>query len=179
MCLLVYVVLVIFPIGVSILLLHGVFVFQIAVDVKRTYSTKKCVHKNCQSPMALLRRFGYNNVDESGNPLLDEHEEEPRTWLYKALKFVDYILENWVTKSVALLLQCVGFFVFLLFWSLKVMHNDDFYMCAIIGLPVVVLCMSVLWSNLYQEGIAMPTKRQGGRGSDDSSKKNARYKSGE
>ena len=165
MCLLVFIVLASFPVGVSILLLNGVFLFQIALDVRKTFRTRKCVPRNRNS-----HRKDYAEMSGEGGEdrrsLLRSMEEDVEghifgeAWSYKWLKHLDRWLENWIVKSVALLLQIVGLCGFLIFW-ISEMYGDHsltgsryFYTRSLIFLPLVLLCMSLMWTNLYQERIA-------------------------
>ena len=169
MCLLVFIILASFPMGVSILLLNGVFLFQIALDVRKTFRNRKCVPRNCRTRIHSHREDYVEMSGEGGEDrrsLLRSMEEDAEGHIfvearsYKWLKHLDRWLENWIVKSVALLLQIVSLCGFLIFWVLK-MHGDHsltdsryFYMRSLISLPLVLLCMSLMWTNLYQERIA-------------------------
>jgi len=199
MCLLVYVVLVTFPASVSILLLHTVFVFQIAIDIVQTYRTRKCMPRQFGKYGMIRRRRQYGNLEEDSaddkNQLLGSWEEMKKNGLrtelvHNLLNVLDYFLENWIAKVVAFILQGVGLAAFLIFWAIEMIEKKkDFYipknkrahffMRSLIILPLVVLCMSVMWTTMYQNGIARPKRSKSGQknGNKPMNKRNARYKS--
>ena len=166
MCLLVFIILASFPMGVSILLLNGVFLFQIALDVRKTFRNRKCLPKNRRTRIHSHREDYVEMSGEGGEDrrsLLRSMEEDAEghifveAWSYKWLKHLDRWLENWIVKSVALLIQIVSLCSFLIFWVFK-MHSDHsltdsryFYTRSLISLPLVLLCFEEVALFLFCE----------------------------
>ena len=193
MCLLVFIVLAAFPVGVSILLLSGVFFFQIAIDMLRLYCSKHW--KNCKDKFKPLRK-GYGKIhDNSGRgnedccPLLLDTEEVIDEDECKVLKILGSVLDNPYVKFIALVMQGIGLTGVLIFWIYTMLGNTFmkldrmmkyFYLCPLVALPMVILSMSLIWSNIYQEGIASTKHRARKDGvENESQERTARYKSSE
>ena len=187
MCLLVYVVLATLPAPVSALLLHTVFFFQIAIDIWKTYSTRKCMPRKFGNYNVIrhTERKHYDDLEggadkaDDTKSLLDSFEEMKKASkterLYKLLNMAEYLLENWIAKVLAFLLQGIGLAAFLIFWAMKLhSENDRFYMSSLIILPLVLLCMSGMWTSKFQNWIAKPKIRDGSK---PAHKRSARYKS--
>ena len=135
---------------VSILVLNGVFFVQPFIDI--CTSRKKCFSDNCNIRKSDTgTRSGYAQVEEK--PLINEGQG-PRGDKKCFMVFQSWlrcVLEHCVVKVVALLLQLGGLVGLIIFWAVK-MHN----MKPLISLPLVLISLSFVWSNRFQEAIARP-----------------------
>ena len=178
MCLLVYVVLATLPVPVSALLLHTVFIFQIAIEMLKTCSITKCMPRkfgNC-NVIRHTERKHYDDLesgddkDDDTKSLLDSFEEMKKRskteHLYKLLN---------MAKVLAFLLQVIGLTAFFILWAIKPhLEQDRFYMSSLIILLLVLLYMSGIWTSKFQNWIAKPKIQNGSK---PAYKRNARYKS--
>ena len=132
--------------GVGILLLCGVFTFQICVDFVRT--PNRFWGQNMGLCCRDVERNGYNAVPA----------QQVRSTKWSFVRYlvciVQVLLENKITKAIAFLLQVVGIFGFIGIWVLLVRKFDYNMTRPMIGYPLVVFALSVIWSNFYQEKIA-------------------------
>ncbi len=165
------------PPDISLLLLCGVFMSQIAVDI--VYTKKMCCVLGCTLPSNEMR--AYRNIDDSTLDSSSEHaaEQTERTisgvHLGKMRKFLGVLkllLENKTVKVFALFLQLSSIIVFIALWCLVFMSSTNLYKTRpMIALPICLLVLSALWTNKYQVWI---TKRNRHPSSDTIT---ARYKS--
>lgn len=179
MCTLVFLVLTELSPGVAILVLNGVFFVQILIDTHSSFRTKQCATDNCDLRRNSERQ-GYDRVDQANSP---EHEpflipmEDGRyKYFMKFLRRLQCITEYYVVKVIAGLLQFVGIAGLIGYWIYivktgKSAGKEVVYLHPLIGLPLVLLALSVIWSNRFQEAIAKSGVRK------DDKKVSARYKS--
>ena len=164
-----FVVLASFPPEVSILLLNGVFFVQTALDILRSFRAKNHFSNDCRNILHNNRRQ-YDLVDNreeavgDAEPLVNETDiiadlkYNSNKWFAKLLQFLQWLLENWIMKSIAFILQFVGLLGFLIFWWLKIDDQHLYvYKQALIALPFILLSMSVMWSTAFQGAIAKPS----------------------
>ena len=178
MCTLVFLVLTELSPGVAILVLNGVFIVQIIIDVQSSLRERQCINDNCN-----LRRRGYRGVNEP-----DNLEQQPLNYVpapvqegkykhfMKFLKQLQRITDFYAVKIVAGLLQVIGVVGLIGYWiavvkSGKSAGKPNVYLHPLIGLPFVLLTLSTIWSNRFQEAIARSNVRK------DDKKISARYKS--
>ena len=176
MCVLVFLVLTELSPGVAILVLNGVFFVQILIDVRSSIRRKPCPSDNCP------RRWTYDTIGEEDDR---EYEDIPnplerRRHMYymKCLRGLQGITEHYVVKVIAGLLQLIGVAGLIGYWVYKVRSGhgaakSSVYTRALISLPLVLLALSVIWSNKFQEAIARSHVRKNDK------KVSARYKSSE
>ena len=98
----------------------------------------------------------------------------------KLLKRLQCILDHSVVKVLAALLQIGGVVGLIAFWAVVMFTKKDkipvdiqVYVQPLVGLPLVLLALSIVWSSRFQEAIAKSGIRK------DEKKVSARYKSGE
>ena len=137
------------PPGLGILLLCGVFTFQIGVDIINKCRLNTCCdrYKIC-SCCAKYWRNGYERV-----PSQDVRSRKRKTIKHYLLHFFQLLLENRFTKVVALLLQVVTTLVFIIMWVIHTKQLSDTMLRPMVGYPLVVFALSVIWSNLFQDNI--------------------------
>ena len=135
--------------GVGILLLCGVFVFQIIVDIKRT-PNKYC----CQRNNKCYRNTGMYEDD----PLIAQPNIKGRKKGIKDkfMHIIQVLFENKITKLIALVLQITAIFGFISIWVLhiKPLIGSQNMIRPMLGYPVIALVLSVIWSNFFQDKIA-------------------------
>ena len=176
MCVLVYLVFAELPSDISILLLNGVFSAQLVIDIKDTHNWV-CCNRGCFGEIGscLTRsrrnahRRGYERVEEGR----DRDSQSNSNFVQCLLSVFGTILENRITKVMALLLQVGGVIALIAFLIVKTHANKDHPIQPMIGIPLVLLVMSVIWSNRFQEMIAKPTTTH----TIEDEKRTARYKS--
>ena len=169
--------------GVAILVLNGVFLIQTAIDVYSSFrNRKKCLSDSCNG-----HRHGdyteMNDHAEEKELLVDDLEQgqgQEQGRFMAFLSRLQCVLEHYVVKVVALLLQLGGLVGLIAFWAVKVLTAENLpakknvYMKPLIGLPLVLLSLSFIWSNRFQEAIAKPNLKL-----NKDKKVTARYKSSE
>ena len=135
--------------GTGILLLSGVFVAQIAMDI---YNTPILYFGPCHQKCSCLK--GHQKEYRRIYSPVTVHQ--PHSMCSKA----GIILENKIVKVFAFLLQLTGIIGFSALWSKLSMdtHYKSFW--AIIGYPIVIIVLSIIWTNLFQEYIAQPRKSE-------------------
>ena len=130
--------------GVGILLLCGVFVFQICVDLVRT--PNKFWGQNYGCCCRDTERNGYDTI------------ALPRVRKWKIIGyfvcFVQVMLENKITKFFALLLQIGGIFGFIAIWVFHTKSLGYNMLRPMIAYPLVAFVLSFVWSNFFQDKIA-------------------------
>ncbi len=135
------------PPHVSLFLLNGVCIAQIAIDVVRT-------------PWRSANRYGggYTPTDKEGYSLTSKFE-----WLKKTLKPVlGKLLENKITKTAAFVLQIaalVGLAV-----CLEVNGDVDqaptqLFLQPIIAIPISIVTLAIIWNDKFQIWIAQSTNK--------------------
>ena len=160
--------------GVAILALNGVFIFQIILDVQGSFK-KSCGTDKCQP----ARRREYGDIADCGSqeqPLInDGDQEDVQSRIKTCLRWCEKKNEHWFLKCLALLLQGAGLIGLIGFWGSQVGHHNfplDVHLRPMIGLPLVIIAMSIIWSDRVQRFFA----RAHGKTVDEN-KKSARYKS--
>ena len=143
--------------GIGIMLLCGVFISQILVDFYKTpvpqFGTycQKCTC-NCQRS----RRQEYHRLQSDPQPNTDTpcilHE---RHSMYSK---AGVIIENKIVKVLAFLLQLIGIVGFIVVWTIKSKEPNYKLHRPVIGYPLVIVVLSILWTNVFQEFIAEPKK---------------------
>ena len=126
--------------GAGILLLCGVFFFQIIVDICYTQKWFWCQHDKCSR--AQRRR--------------DSSHLHQRSKVEYVVCIVQFILENRVMKILALVLQISGIFGFIGVWVIHMKHRGYNMIRPMVGYPLGIILLSVLWSTWFQEKIATP-----------------------
>lgn len=139
------------PASLTLLLLNGVFAFQIFIDF--------CYSKPCcccsQSCSQCMRR---NYTPMAGN---NEQAERPRPYRVEKLKkvrqiinFFETLLENKTVKVFAFFLQIGGIMILIPTWVVLMGHPNTYKLRPMVGLPLSLLVLSFIWSNKVQEWIA-------------------------
>ena len=146
--------------GVGMLLLCGVFFFQIIIDALKTPHWYWCQNNRCSC--AAGERNGYDRLRAS------RHNVSLRE---RFVRFVQIILENKVMKLIALLLQIFGIAGFIAAWVIGMNSSNLEYdkVRPMVGAPLAILTLSLVWSSWFQKKVNDPYK-----GGDVT----ARYKSG-
>lgn len=155
--------------------MSSLFVFQFFLDI---FYTEKFA---CSCPPRTTdnhqSREGYDTIDmqETGTLLENRHSQvQPvlqrrgdnffsnaifasERIALKIKQVLGNLLQNKIVKTIAFLLQVVGTLALaVLIW--KEVHKSDpkGYLKPIIGLPLSVIVLSIIWSNKVQEFIAAP-----------------------
>lgn len=145
------------PTDLDIFLLCGVFAAQLIIDVIRTHNWN-CRSKMCMKeirgcyPRLNRNHFGYERVEDG-----EDGEHSQKSITRTALSILGSIFENKITKVLALLFQLGGIFALIVFWIFKTRSISDYsahLTRSMIGIPLVLMFMSVVWSNWFQEKIA-------------------------
>ena len=140
--------------GAGILLLCGVFFFQIIVDICYTQNWFWCQHDGC---FRAQRGHDFPNLHQ-------------RSKVEYVVCTVQLILENRVMKILALVLQISGIFGFIGVWVINMKHRGYNVIRPMVVYPLGIIILSVLWSTWFQEKIATPYGKE-------PQKNTARYKS--
>lgn len=163
------------PPELGLLCMQPVFVAQFMLDIFYT----KCSCRHCTN-------IGYHNLDDQQHRPLNTlpNEEQPSTAessferVRSRLTHVSgTLLENKIMKTVALVLQIggtTGLIVTVLIHMKRQNYQIHQYLVPVIGLPLSILTLSVLWSNKVQEFLSLPAKVNGS-----AILNNARYKASE
>ena len=134
--------------GVGILLLCGVFFFQIIIDMFNTPHWYWC--QNNRSSCAARERGGYD--------LLTSHRRK-QSMMEHIVRFVQVTLENKVMKLIALLLQLTSIVGFITAWIIGMRSSELDVIRPLVGGPLVILVLSFVWSTWFQKKIAEPNKK--------------------
>ena len=134
--------------GAGILLLSGVFIAQIAMDIY--YTPIPCYFGSHSQKCSCLRRQqkGYHRTynDLQPSPLVS-HSVRSKAGI---------IIENKIVKVLAFLLQVMGIFGFSALWNELPKDTKYKSFWPIIGFPVVIIMLSIIWTDSFQEYIAQP-----------------------
>ena len=130
--------------GPGIFLLCGVFFFQIFVDFCYTQKWFWCQHDGC-------------SCTQQGHDFTHLHR---RSKVEYVVCIVQLLLENRVMKVLALLLQATGIFGFIGVWVVHMNHHGYNIIRPMIGYPLGIILLSVLWSTWFQQRIATPHSRE-------------------
>lgn len=130
--------------GAGIFLLCGVFFFQIILDFGYTQKWFWCQHDGCSCP-----RQGQNFS-----------RLRRRSKVEYVVCIAQLILENRIMKMVALMLQIAGIFGFIGVWIIHMKHRGYNIIRPMVGYPLGIIILSVLWSTWFQEKIATPYGRK-------------------
>ncbi len=160
MTVLVYLVLPQLSPGVGMLLLCGVFFFQIIIDTVKTPHWYWCQNNRCSC--AVGERNGYDLLRASRQRV---------SLMERFVRFVQIVFENKVMKLIVLLLQIFGIVGFIAAWVTG-MNTNDLEIRPLVGAPLAILVLSLVWSSWFQKKINDPRKRGLQRNV------TARYKSG-
>ena len=140
--------------GAGIVLLSGVFVAQIAMDI---YNTPIPYFGPCCQKCSCLKRqrkeYRRIHSDPETSPVT---VHQPHSMCSK----VGIILENKIVKVFAFLLQLTGIIGFSALWSKLSMDTNYKSFWPTIGYPIVIIVLSIIWTNLFQEYIAQPRKSE-------------------
>ena len=128
--------------GVGIMLLCGVFYFQIVMDI---FKTPNWYWGQSQSDCC-GRRNGYNRIQS--------HQQSSAVKRSRIIYVVYILLENKIMRILALLLQISGIIGFIVLCSLEKDEHDYVSIWSMVGYPLVILFISPLWSNIFQDKIA-------------------------
>lgn len=145
MTVLVYLVLPSLSPGVGMLLLCGVFFFQIIFDTFKTPHWYWCQNNRCSC--AVGERSGYDPLRTSRQKL---------SMRERFVRFVQIILENKVMKIVALLLQVFGVVGFIAAWMIGMKTSDIDKIRPLVGAPLALLALSLVWSSWFQKKVNDP-----------------------
>ena len=137
--------------GVGIMLLCGVFFFQIVVDIFKTPNWF-CGQNRCSC--FNTERNGYDHITGHHNFNL-KTIKWAKVFEY-FVRCVQVLLENKVTKVLALLLQILGIIGFISLWVSKMKGHGYDMIRPMVGFPLVILVLSFIWTNWFQEKIAEP-----------------------
>lgn len=161
------------PPELALLSMQPVFVAQFLLDVR--YTTCNTRGYNCSRDGYM----GVRNTPPNTQILPDlpagDDNEQPRTKMkcYSKLgQILGLILENKITKTIALLLQIAGTGGILTIVILNKKAHQH-YLVPVIGLPLSVATLAVLWTNKFQELLHQASESEGGVAA------NARYKASE
>ena len=161
MTVLVYLVLPQLSPGVGMLLLCGVFFFQIVIDKFKTPHWYWCQNNRCSC--AAHERNGYDLLRTS---------QQKQSIMERFVRFMQIILENKMMKIIALLLQIFGVIGFTAAWVVGI-NTDEFDVTRpLVGGPLAILVLSFVWSTWFQKKVNEPDRRDLQRNV------TARYKSG-
>ena len=131
--------------GAGILLLCGVFSFQIIVDIYYTQRWVWCQHDGCCCASREQRGF---------SRLRRESKVE------YVVCIVQLILENRMMKVIALMLQIVGVFGFIGVWVVHMKHRGYNMIRPMVVYPLSIVILSFIWSSWFQEKIATPHRKE-------------------
>ncbi len=165
--------------GISILLLSGVFLCQTPLEIKRAFHPKPL---NC-NVRNRRQRNQYDIVDGNNrdlkallpedppDPVIIDQPDKFNSAKIKILGRLECIFEHWGTKGLAYFLQLAGLGGLIIFWAYTLAHQppDRKNYRHLVGLPLVLVAMSVIWSDRFQEEVASSYKKNS----------SARYKSSE
>ena len=127
--------------GAGIFLLCGVFSCQIIVDC---YYSQKCFW--CQHDEYSRRQ--------------QRHDPSHIHQKSKVVCITQFLLENRVMKILALSFQVVGIFGFITVWTVYMKHHGYSMIRPMVGYPLSIIGLSILWSTCFQEKIAVPHRRE-------------------
>lgn len=165
--------------GIAILSLNGIFLAQLAIDAYSAFKTKSCA-EDCDIDSIRRRsiRTGYRQVGNNDNPEQQSlvNRDDDTGGGAKFLQHMQCVLEHYTFKGVAFLLQGAGVIGLAIFWGAR-MHSGEastsVYLRPVIGLPFILVFLSVIWCNRFQEAIAKSNIRKSDK------VVSARYKSSE
>ena len=143
--------------GAGILILCGVFFFQIVVDIYYTQYWIWCQHDGCCRAPREQRGF-------------DHLHPQRKSKMEYFVCIVQLLLENRAMKVIALLLQTLGIFGFIGLWVHNMRRHGYNTIRPMVGYPLGIFFLSIVWSSWFQEKIATPHRREQRRNT-------ARYKS--
>ena len=130
--------------GVGIFLLCGVFFFQTCVDFYKTP-----YRYWCQNNRYIHDRHGYD--------LLTASYQKQSKFEY-LVKVVQVVLENKVMKIIALILQVMSIIAFVVV-SIAVANKNAYGVTMTISYCLIILILSVVWSDWFQLRITEPFKK--------------------
>ena len=129
--------------GIGIFMLCGVFFCQICIDAYNTPYAYWCRNTRCGRS-----RYEYD-------PLTISNQRQSK--FERFVTFVQVILENKLTKIITLIFQVTGIVVFVVASMATNMNARTIAMT--ISYVVIVLILSVVWSDWYQRKISEPFKK--------------------
>ena len=145
--------------GIGIMLLCGVFISQILIDIYKTpvpnfgsscqMCTCDCLRSQRQE-YDRLQSYPHQNTDTS---YFDQ--EGQSEYLYSK---AGVIIENKIVKVIAFLFQLTGIAGFIVLWITKSNENNYNFYRPVFGYLFVIVVLSILWTNIFQEFIAEPRK---------------------
>ena len=155
------------PPSISILLLNGVFIVQIAIDV---WYSKWPSHRCSRDAIDVCSEFkrwkrsrsshdDYNPLD-STSPTKSKSSKMSWKRLRRMIEALPKsILENKLAKIVSFLLQFAGIVGLAIYVGVK-SHGRHFnkVLYLVFAFPITLLVMSAIWSNKFQRWMACPQK---------------------
>ena len=159
MAVFVYVVLPQLSPGIGMLLLCGVFFFQIIIDTFNTPHWYSCQNNRC-------------SCAGNGYDLLRTNRPQKLSIMERFVQFVQVILENKLMKMLALSLQIAGVIGFITAWVAGMRTSEYDVTRPMVGGPLAILVLSLVWSTWFQKRVNEPNKKDLQRDV------TARYKSG-
>ena len=137
--------------GVGILLLCGIFSFQMCVDVINTPHLLWCQNRNYNQLFAGCRRNGYNLLTSAN---------QPKSKFEYVVRIAQIALENKLMKIIAVLIQVFSLIGFIVGWILGMQnYGQNLFIRATIGGPLCILVLSFIWSDWFQMKIVTPNKK--------------------
>lgn len=136
----------------GILLLSGVFVAQIAIDIYNTPIPYFGSHHQKYSCLKRQRKEYHRLHSPETSPMTSVTVRQS----HSVCLIAEIIIENKMVKILAFSLQLTGIIGFSALWSKLSMdaHYKSYW--TIIGYPIVIIVLSIIWSNVFQEQIAEP-----------------------
>lgn len=121
--------------------MQAVFIFQFLLDSyylwiqKPNGNTSDCYNAN---------KSEYETIGEEG-------QHHKRYW--------STVIENKLVKLVSVLLQFIGIVGFLAFLVIKARVTSEVYLFPVIGMPLSIAILSIVWNNKIQEYLANPQRK--------------------
>ena len=72
------------------------------------------------------------------------------------IRYCSTVVENKLVKLVSVLLQLIGIIGFVVFLVVKASVSSEVYLFPVIGMPLSIAILSIVWSNKAQEHLANP-----------------------
>lgn len=121
--------------------MQAVFIFQFLLDFyylwirKLNGNTSGCYNAN---------KSEYETIGEEG-----QHHK----------RYCSTVVENKLVKPVSVFLQFIGIIGFMAFLVVKASVTSEVYLFPVIGMPLSIAILSIVWSNNVQEYLANPQRK--------------------